>query len=348
MSLSPTQIQRLIVYLIAIVTCAFAAATFVVNAHDNQMYINTTQRFWAGLYNGVELQNPPHSYIFLTPFVLFGERTAAFWNLLPIMLLFIHWQTDLKRDSAKLLMLLTPPLLYVSASANISGVVAAGLLLLLARQRGIVRGLAWVMLTIRPQDTLTLLVVEGVLALYQRDWKAFLIAAIIGFFPAIFYPQIFVVWFVDLATSTRNGDYSLSITPNQGLLAALGFLALIVSLRAVEWRDGRLALRRWRDVSLLERWWGCLLIQMIAGPYTSYYAIWMLLIPLRHYGLWRTLLIFVLQMGIGLAFMTQADPAVQQIGFLISIVVVALIAPRREPQYADAPLEAPNVASAAA
>ncbi|MFN8373953.1 MAG: hypothetical protein U0694_13885 [Anaerolineae bacterium] len=265
--------QQFVIF-VALVSITIASAMiFVVNTNDNSIHIEAVRRFFAGgaLYLSWEelsFANPPHSPPLIAPFVILGARWSAFWNMFFILYCFMNRRQPLIASLAKLLFIFTPPLLYVAAAANVTGIGAGiGLILLLSHRKGALRGLAWAYLLVRPQDGWAFLLYDAYRAWRERDYWAFVIAANVMALPIVSAPEIFAAW-LRILPDVSPIVTSLSLTKSHGLFYGLLFFGLIVALRLYHWDNHRL---RWRAPTgwpELERFWLCAVLVLVTGPYT--------------------------------------------------------------------------------
>ncbi len=269
-TLAPYAIPILIV-----LTALFVANVFLLNFFDGGVMAEVARTFYRGAspYKAILNYNPPHTAIFALP-TTGGAKINAFCNALMLFL-------ALGGKKLNYLLVLFSPFFVISiGEGNIFYVTAGGLVLLLARQKGIPRGLAWALLTCRPHDAGLVAIYDGVLALRERDWKAFATSALL-IIPA------WVLYGMDWIDTLRNMDglpqeYTLSVRDNWGILVALVYFAVLVLLR-MDFSGGRL---RRRNLSTVERYW----LLMVAGwvfisPYVTIYMVIYVLLPLRLFDL---------------------------------------------------------------
>lgn len=345
-----------VIFVLIALTALLAVSLLQVNSYDNIIHrraswnVFITQRL---PYDDPIEQartlyfHPLHTAFLTAPFVIFSERPAAFWNVVFILIVLIGTRRGLPA-LATLLFALSPPLIFVIAAANMPGFTTAlGLIFLLAQKRGPLRAYAWAMMAGRPQDNVLTLGWSALTALRQRDWAAFALGA------GLMLPTILTLdhWLaitprsVDQLAIVPNEFYSLSISVNSGLPAAIAFLALVIGWRLldVRWERGagqpaRLSLR-WRSarrLPLTEQFWLLNLIWLMLTPYYLVYMLWIMLLPLRLYGAGRTLALWLLVTMIGVASMTSLRPESVYLGGLAVTVVVALLTPKLESEPAGA------------
>lgn len=336
-------IKRFILFAAVLLTAVFTALNYHVNDHDTMFFSNVMWDFVRGNYDyqsneglslfpdedfvvgGMNYMNPPQSAYLILPFLAFTPRWSAFWNLFFIMLVLVGNAEQLNRALARLTLIFTAPLIVVAAAANFVGIATGlGLFILLIAGRGWLRGIAWAFMLTRPQDTFMILAYELVTSLRQRDWRAYVTCAALLLIPVIQYdPFIYVRWLSTPVVSAKN----LGLTVDSPVLA-VSFVLVIFAIRFVNWQDGRFTWRRWGSLPKVEQFWLLTVTGHILGPYTSYYMIWMFLLPVRNYAIWRTVVLFVGVTVIGLLFFTAADRIVFQRGMVILVTFVAVLTPR--------------------
>lgn len=317
-----TRWQQFMFSVVCVIFAGWAAATFVVNNTDNRVQVMAIEATLRGEspYDVQGFFGPPHGLLLMSPFVLWGARVAAFINLLFILLI----MTSRKNWGTAIILLTSPPLLFVAASANISGIVTGlGLVLLLTRQRGVVRGIAWAYLTIRPQDALLLGMLDGFLALRQRDWTAIITATVLMLPTFIFLP----LW-LEALPSEPPLSYTFSIVYNYGWIKAILLFALISLIRIINLRP-----LRWRNLSEIsyeEFLWLLTLAWLFVSPHVVVYMLWIsIALPIRHSGIVRVLIFWTGMLFIGATYWTdiwENDRLMQ--GYLIFLGFCVLLAPR--------------------
>ncbi len=274
---------------------------------------------------------PPHISVIGMPFLVFGKRWSAFWNVLFVLIVLTHNEKSFVRLGLKLLFVFTAPFLILVASTNISGsMVGLGLIGLLSNRGGLVRGASWAFMLLRPQDVWAILIYDGIRALQQRDYKAFITAGLIVLIPLIFAWDIFQQWLQAIYYPVFIGSpvgYSLSLSSTHGLLYAIGFSLIVTLLRLVIYSDG-FQLRTRQSYSQTEIYWLLAMASLVFGSYVSYYMIWLILIVLPNFDSLRVVVLWIIFSVVGVLTMTVPNPPVYQAGMLILIVFTALIAPR--------------------
>jgi hypothetical protein len=331
-------LRRWVGFVAPVVVALIASFFFVVNDTDTRairngsLQILTNSAPYTLENNKSPFTSPPHVALLGLPFVVAGARWSAFWNVFFALPVVIGNRNGLATLAAKLMLIFTPPFLYMLASANITGTVTGiGLLLLLANATGPSRGLAWAFLLLRPQDGWLFLLYDGFRALRTRDLTAFLSCGVIVIIPVLFTPTVFERWFTamyfPLFIDSLRG-YTLSLSGTHGFGITLAFLLGIGVLRSFKVVDRRVVWRQKGDFSQAELFWLMAVITLVAGFYTAYYMIWLAFIIVRNYGLIRTALILFITMGVGAMYMTLPQPEQVQTGMLILIVVLAVLSPR--------------------
>jgi hypothetical protein len=232
--------------------------------------------------------------------------------------------------------------IFVFAAVNMPGVTTAlGLIFLLARKKGALRGYAWAMMAGRPQDNVLTLLWSGFNALRERDWAAFFFGA------GLMLPTIVTLnhWLSILPRSSSQlaiqpGDfYTLSLPYYIGTVPALLVVGAIIGWRLIvveaRLKNFRLTARR-RDlatVSLTEFVWLTYVVWLLLEPYFLVYVLWVLLLPLRLFSTARTLIAFPLIFIIGAAMLGTLRFDSAWIGGLLTVLVIALLTPKhRQPE----------------
>lgn len=285
--------------------------------------------------------SPPHVALIGLPFVIAGARWSAFWNVFFAMPAVLGNRNSLATLAAKLLLIFTPPFLYMLASANITGTVTGiGLLFLFANAKGAIRGLAWAFLLLRPQDSWLFLIYDGIRALRSRDGMAFLTCGVIVVVPLVFTPTVFERWltamYYPLFIESLPG-YRLSLSGTHGLGVALAFLAGVGLLRSFRLDGPRVHWRQRGDFSQAEVFWLMAVVTLVAGVYSAYYMLWLVFLIVRDYGLLRTIVLLVVTMVVGRMYMTLPNPQQIQTAMLILIAALAILSPRQMPSH-DVPV----------
>ena len=333
---------RWVAIMAALVIALTSVSIFVVNDNDTQIIrdgslriLTNTNPYALSEANNTKsgFMNPPHIALLGLPFVIFGAKWSAVWNVFFVLLIITGKVTDLRGLAVRLMFIFTAPLLLLLASANISGTTTGiGLLLLLFEVKGPLRGVAWGYLLLRPQDSWIILLYDGVRAIRARDYKAIITCTVIVLMPVLFAPDVLQRWLAamryPLLVDSPVG-YSLSLTGTHGPLTALAFIAIVMLLRI--WTYDRVSGLRWRrrdDISQAEFFWFMAIAILVLGQYTAYYMLWLSLIIVRDYGAVRALLLLIFLTVVGLLFMTEPNPERAQAGMLLTIIGMAVLSPR--------------------
>ncbi len=330
--------------MIIVVVCAVlafgASQLYVVNTNDNDIHRRMAALFFRAQpmyetapeirYVNIYL---PHAPLLIAPFTILGARYSAFWDVFLLLLLFtLNARTWLALGS-RLLVIAAPLMLFVIAAANVSGTTTSiGLLLILTGKRGLVRGLAWAFLLVRPQETLFILAIDGVLALFQRDWKAIALTLAFLLFPIFVYnPLIYLDWVTALTQFAEGGTNPIGFAEVYGILPAIALLLGIVAVRSFTFARTGIRRRPLSDIPVGEFYWFLIISIFVLGPYTRLYAVWHLFLLTRYSTAWRTTAIFVITTLIGIVYLAEWDLSRFSIGIVLSMVTVAVLASRQTP-----------------
>lgn len=329
--------------------CAVVVLRLQVNSYDNtihrraavSVYLNHRFPFDDPVEQVKTLFfHPTHTAFLTAPFVMFTERPAAYWNIVLIAIVFAGTRTGWAALIATLFVI-APPGVFVIAAANMPGITTAfGLIFLLADKRGPLRAFSWAMMAGRPQDSVFTLIYSGWEALRQRDWSAFALAAGLMLPTLLTLPRWLEI------VPTQEGDlavvpgefYSLSVTINHGVPAALLAIALIWCWRLVDVRRDagriRIGLRRWRLLPRTEQYWLLTVAWLMVTPYYLAYMMWMVLLPVRLMNVPRLLVTGIVVFLLGNWYMNSLLPVEPlYTGSLLMTAFVTVITPRltREP-----------------
>ncbi len=304
---------------VAALASIWAVQIYVVNDTDNEILNNGIARAWSGenpwehqnLSDRNEFYSPPHALIWLVPFVIWGPHVASALNVFFILLLVTRLDNPPFRW-ANCLLLFNPALLFVIATGNVVGITAGlGLLIIFARQKGWRRGMGWALLALRPQDAFLVVVVDGLLAIRERDW------------PAIAWGLLFV------SPSIIFGPLWLSNIPHESPLhytlatsAAWGWpIGLVVAATALApilflWLPPREVLKKhWPLVAVLVH-------NLLITNYISFYMIWLMMLTLREMSSIRAIIHFIVTFIILAMTMTTLDDPNRQAGY-VGVVLVS-------------------------
>ncbi len=290
--------------------------------------------------------HPTHTAILTAAFVLFREKIAAWWNFVFIIIVLIGFRRG-RPAYTTLLFLLSPPLIFVAAAANMPGFTTAlGLIFVLANKRGALRGYSWAMMFGRPQDNVFGLLFDFARALKQRDWIAFLIAGLLTL-PTWITLQHWLTIIPRNDTDLRwriEGYYTLSASINSGMVVAVLFVLLILVYRLIiidltTKPTLKVSFRRRQriEVSLTEWMWLGNLAWLMFTPYYLMYMVWMMLLPLRLYSAKRTLICWVGVMLIGIQYMHSLTYHFDDvyIGGLILVLWIAVLTPKKRVEISE-------------
>src|SRR5258706_3474294 len=302
----PTQRQYHHPLLLAVVFVGiFVVARLLVhplNTLDYSTFTRGVKAAWQGdsPYSVIGYFMPPWSVLFLSPDV---NQPVETWLALDIAF-FATAILDLGTP-AGLLLLLHPGFITLFASSNAEWLlIGPGLWLLYRTQRGWGRGLAWLLLTCKPQSALVLLLFDGWEALRQRDWKAIGLAAVVALISFAIYPQFFT-------QITTPLDWSLSVLARFGVLGAIAVTGLIVAIRWKR-RDDRKTLG--------------LLLSPVWTPYMLQYSYTATALQIPGCALLRTVIYVVASLILMILFWQNYHVA-EHIGALGMVLLAAILAP---------------------
>jgi hypothetical protein len=353
----PTVVRYTVVGLVA-VAAILAIATMPIVNHDTGFFSPLFAEVFRGDYayytgdyteyleiGGEHFEhfiNMPHS-AFLLPF-LGNPYWASFWVAFGILLVLTGDHGKPIPALTRLVFMLSAYLLYPISPANLFFATAFGLLLFLQRPTGWLRGFVWALFLVRPQDALLWLAYDGILALRDRDWKAFVMAGAVVLLPILRYgPGLYLDWFATFTGYARVSDTFTPIDFSKvyGLPGALLFCVLIGLLRAFRWDQSGVSRRRWAEISFTEKLWLMSMLIYVTQGYGTYTMLWLIIIPIREMPPGRILMTFVVLTGVSLWAFVELAPIRAVWGVLTSIFIMALIIPRSIPQSyrAAAPTE---------
>jgi hypothetical protein len=294
-------------FVVAVFVVVFISARIAirpVNSVDYQTRVHASQAFWKGqdIYRVEAYYEPPWSIFLVAPLATLPLET---WLALSVAL-FVGAIVDLGKPSG-LLLLLHPFFISVIVSSNPEWLyIGAGLWLLYRAPRGWGRGLAWLLLTCKPQTSAFLLLFDGWDALRQRDWKAFGLAAVAAAISWMMYPQ-----FLPQLSHRFDIDWSASVIFHYGVLGAAAITALIVAIR---WR--RLDDRKTLGILLGAVW----------SPYILEYGLTAILFTMRQAGWLRTIGYLVISLGLAALFWRDYHVA-EHVGAAGMVLLAAIMAP---------------------
>jgi hypothetical protein len=283
----------------------YIAARLLIHPINVLDYYTTTRGVNAFLqgqspYTVIGYFMPPWSVIFLAPL---ANQPIETWLALDIAI-FAAMILDLGKPSG-LLLLLHPAFLTLLASSNQEWLlIGPGLWLLYRAPRGWLRGLAWLLLTCKPQAVIVLLIFDGWDALRTRDWRAIGLAAVVAIVGVAVYPEILQRLLVPL-------DWSLSVVSSYGLIGAAIATVIIVGLRR-----NKLADRKTLGLLLSPVW----------TPYMLQYSYCAVAFTLRGAGIVRTVAYVIASLALAVIYWQHYHVA-EQIGALGMVLLAALLAP---------------------
>jgi hypothetical protein len=305
--------QRLLYLGLVVLVSAWVASQFVVNANDNDIHQAAVRALLAGNnpYEHSSYIGPAHGVPLLIPWVMAGERVTAFLNLLFILIL--YGLTPQRINWMALGFVISPLLLFANASANITGISSGvGLILVLGRAKGWLRGYAWAMLALHPQEAGVILALDGLMAIRQRDWGALLAGGLLCLPSLIWLPawlEALEEWNVvelHVARLSPAGRYPWWI------------LALISGVILARLYQQRTWLRHYPEQLA---WLANMLAWLWINPYIQLYTLWILLIPLRWLSGWVSLVLWAITFGIVYGFISDYQPE-RWIHGVVSLMVV--------------------------
>ena len=327
----PHKFRTLIVPGLILLVALVISQTFWLNSFDWEILSDGTREFFNGQnpYTVTGYFSPPHMPLVGFPTIL-GVRFNALLNA--AFLLYV-----LGGGKTNWLFVLFSPFFVISiGEGNIFFVTCLGLLIIFSERKGVLRGLAWAMLTCRPQDALLVAGYDGFRALRHRDWRAIITATILVVPPFILHG---IDWLHTLAeVGNSSVEYTLSIRENAGYLVAIVFAIGIVSARFVEATSHTMVIRTWTRMPRSEQAWILMAVGWIlVAPYVTIYQITyslLLLRPLdlsqRSHRIWGALIACSLYAIFFLFFSTPRgfEDNLWQTGFSLALFVLATCTPR--------------------
>lgn len=222
-----------------------------------------------------------------SPWILFFFAPIAYGAAqLPISLSITFW-IIIVFDSGRfpaLVLILHPTFIMLWAAGNIDFLISGvGLWLILRGMRGWRRGVAILLISIKPHVLFLLLVLEGVRVIWERDWKAFLTVATVVAVSIALFPG----WITEMLPVYLNGSFSesgvelgrhieatypFSVFGAWGVGPAVLVTFLVIGIM---WRR----LTEWRLLAVL--------LSFVWTPYVNPYSFAVLLLLFRKSALWR-------------------------------------------------------------
>lgn len=190
-----------------------------------------------------------------SPWVMFCLGVLAYASTRVILALSVALWIVIILDSGRpltLILILHPAFWMLLASANPDFVLnGAGLWLILRGARGGRRGLALMLIAVKPQILPLFLLLEGARTLWERDWQAIGVMAVLGGVSIALYPA----WLLDTVPALLGITQGVSPEEEAGLgelfsypfsvygawgfgraLAVTGAILLLMARRLTEWR----------------------------------------------------------------------------------------------------------------
>jgi hypothetical protein len=212
-----------------------------------------------------EFYYPPWAALFFWPLA----NAPVDWIVALDVAILIVLVLDVGRPPA-LLLILQPMFYLLLASGNIellSG--GLGVWLILLDVKGWKRGLALLLLAIKPQTMILLLLLEGIRTLVERDWRAIAVAGGIGGVALGAFP----LWLPNVFWNQHGaGGSSFSIIGAGGLPMALLFTVAVLILMWKRWDE-------WRALAIL--------LSLVWTPYVMPFSYVTLFFVMLRSAWWR-------------------------------------------------------------
>lgn len=226
------------------------------------------------------------------------------------------------------ILFLHPIFVMLWAAANTDFLInGVGLWFVFLGVRGFRRGLALMLIAIKPQVLPLLLVLELARAVWERDWPALttiggLFAVSVALFPE-WLPQIFSL--ADSSVSSSIGQtmgspepkafrYSFSVFGAWGIWAALGITVVVLVLM-------HRRLTEWRTLAIL--------LGLVWTPYVNPYSYAVLLILFRKTPLWRVVTYLAVSVAI-LPILFAEYHRYERYGMVVFLLLIILTVPDNE------------------
>lgn len=273
----------------------------------------------------------PHDETFVSvkvysPWVMFYFGILMYTSTRVLIALNVAFWIIIMLDSgrpAALILILHPAFVMLWASANPDFIInGVGFWLITGGVRGARRGVALMLIAIKPQIMPFVLLLEGLRTLWERDWEAVGVMAGIGLFAIALYPR----WLLDtmpaLLGLTETGlspeekaglgelfTYPFSVFGAWGVFAALGFSALILLIM-------RRRLTEWRALALL--------LGLVWTPHLSLYNYALLLLLFRKTSPARVIAYLVISIAMLPVFFTEYHVN-ERYGVFLYLLLAALL-----------------------
>lgn len=297
----PTQYYPLCLALVFVVS--LAAAYFLISPVNHDDWLRTAQqlrfmlqgtdpyciegceafRFDPDLaWSAVEFNSIAYSpwYIFFFSSIAYSSTsipialTVAFWIVIILDIGYLP----------ALFLVLHPSFIMLWASGNIDFLVSGvGLWFVLRGARGWRRGIALLLIAVKPQTLILLLLLEGLRILWESDWKAFAIIGVVVSSSIVLFPG----WFTEMVPAYLTGGFSRSgvafsqhieISYPFSVYGAWGIgAALLITILIVVIMLHRLT--EWRTLAVL--------LSFVWTPFVNPYNFAVLLLLFRRTAPWR-------------------------------------------------------------
>lgn len=253
-----------------------------------------------------------------SPWVMFYFAPLAYAHVRAILALGVALWIVIVMDSGRppaLILIVHPAFLMLLASANVDFIInGTGLWLIYRGVRGWRRGATLMFILIKPQVLIFVVALEGLRALWERDWEAILTMLGIAGVSIALFPRWLtgtVPGYVGITQGTVEGAnvYPFSIVGAWGPLAAIGMTVVVLVLM-------RHRLTEWRTLAVF--------MCFVWTPYINPYSYAIVLVLFRKTPAWRSLLYLVLSLAT-LPFLFNEFHTRERYGVLIFLVLALLL-----------------------
>jgi hypothetical protein len=297
--------HRALFMLALFITIFITSRLFIqpINTTDFDVHIRGLSAFWQGQDPyAADYVTPPWSLLLLAPIM---HQPIQTWLALSITL-FVCIILDLGRP-AGLITLIHPVIMTLIASANPEWIyIGTGLWIIHRFPNGWGRGVGWLFLTCKPQTAFLFLLVDGVMALRERDWRAIVVSGVVAVGSVLFVPD-----YLNFLQTRLHMIWSVSVLYHLGVVGAVVVTVAILALRA----------KRVGDLKTL-----ALLLAPVWTPYIQVYSYVAVLFTMRRVGWMGQALYFATSLIAVWAFW-QAKGATEFIPPLIFVLMASLLAP---------------------
>lgn len=255
-----------------------------------------------------------------SPWVMFYFAPLAYATARTVIALSIASWVVIILDSgtpAALILIFHPAFWMLFASSNadflISGI---GLWLIYRGERGWRRGIALMLIGIKPQILPLFLILECLRVLWEHDWETIAVMAVMGCGSVVLYPD----WLFETVpsllglidnTSRELFSYPFSVFGAWGVWGAVGISAVILVIFARR-------LTEWRTLSVI--------LGFVWAPHLSLYNYALLPLLFRKAAMWRILL----YLGVSIAMLPiffRDFHQHERIGIFLFLLFAALLSP---------------------